>query len=202
MEKKITEKESLDLIVGMIESAKTNIRTSGFSGYILLWGYLVVLAGLTNFIFFGERWATIGWLIMLPIGVTGNIILSRKDSFRKARVYTYTDKIVGNTWLAFGISMAVMFVPIFRLVKPTPTAYLFFYIILLLLAAMALFISGVAYRFKPLKLGAIACWICAIGCFFVPWRYNILLYIIGFVVGYIIPGHMITRKDNRASKNV
>lgn len=197
----MTEKESLDFIVEMIENAKANIQ-KGSGAYFLLWGYLVSLAGLTNFIFYRETWAGFAWLAMLPLGFIGEIFIRRKMNRHKKRTYTYTDRIVGGTWLAFSISMGIMLIAGFGFIKVPNGSYYFFYIILLLLAALALYISGVAYRFKPLKFGAIACWVCAASCFFVPWRYNILLYVIGFVIGYIIPGHLLIRKDSKANENV
>ena len=197
MEKKFTEKESLDLIIGMIENAKSNLQ-KGLGKHFLLWGYLVVAAGLTNFIFWGERWAPLGWLFMLPIGVVGAIIIGRQNS-RKTRHYTHIDKLVGVVWSTFAISLAVItfaaFNP-FHIIAITWDNLFFFYPTLLTIAAMAIYISGRAYRFKPLIYGAFICWACALACYYTEPRYNVLLYIIGFVLGYIIPGHMIIRKGS------
>ncbi len=207
MEKKFTEKESLNVIMGMIENAKTNVQ-SGLGYHFLLWGYLVILAGLNNFIFFGKLWQYYGWTLMLPIGFIGSFIIGWRNA-RKTRFYTYTDRIVGGTWIAFAVGMAIMFsaYPILRSLGDVSGeyiagAYYMFYPILLLIAAAGLFVSGMAYRFKPLKFGAMICWACAIGCFFTPMRYDILLYIIAFVFGYIIPGHILICKDSKANKNV
>ena len=195
MENKFTEKESLDLIMGMIENAKTNLR-KGLGHHFLLWGYLVAIAGLTNFVFWGERWASLGWLAMLPFGVIGGFIIGRKNA-RNTKHYTHIDKIVGVAWSAFAISLIVItfaaFNP-FNVLKITWDKIFLFYPTMLTIAAMAIFISGKAYRFKPLVCGALICWACALACYFVSPRYNILLYVIGFVMGYIIPGHLIIRK--------
>lgn len=195
MEKKITEQESIDLIVGMIENAKTNLR-KGLGSHFLLWGYLVTLAGLTNFIFWGKPWASLGWLAMLPFGIIGGIIIGRRNA-RKTKHYTHIDMLVGSVWLAFSISLGVITFAAFnplRIIPLTWSNLFFFYPILLTLAAMAIYISGKAYRFKPLIYGAFICWACAIGCYFVDTRYDVLLYVIGFAMGYIIPGHLIIRK--------
>ena len=192
MENKFTEKESINLILGMIENAKQNVK-KGLGLYFLLWGYLVVLAGLVNFIFFGNRWASIGWLIMIPIGLLGNIIITRKNK-QIAKVYTHADRFIGNVWLAFGISLCILLLPAFGLVAIPSGGFFMFYIAMLVVAGMAIFISGAIYSYKPLKFGAVICWACALGCFFVSWRYNILLYTIGFFFGYLVPGHMIIRK--------
>lgn len=189
MEKKFTEKESLDLIIGMIENAKSNVQ-KGLGHQFLLWGYLVVLAGLANFAFFGHKWATLGWLIMVPVGLVGCLIISRKNK-RITKVYTHADRFIGNVWIAFAISMGVILLPAFNIVPLSPGGHRLFYVTALILAAMATFISGAIYSFKPLKIGAAVCWICAFICFFVSWRYNILLYAIGFFFGCLVPGHMI-----------
>ena len=203
MEKKFTEKESLDLIIGMIDNAKANLQ-KGLGKHFLLWGYLVVFASLTNFIFWGKQWAAIGWLIMLPIGAVGAIIIGRKNS-RETRYYTHVDKLIGVVWSAFTISMAAITLAAFNPfgVIPLTWSNLFlFYPTLLALAAMALFISGKAYRFKPLIYGAVVCWVCAITCYFVELQYNVLLYCIGFLLGYIVPGHLIIRKGGKTNQDV
>ncbi len=197
MEKKFTEKESLDLIIGMIENAKSNVK-KGLGLYSLLWGYLVVLAGLTNFIFYGQKWATLGWLIMIPVGLVCSIFIARRTK-RIRKVYTHADRFVGSVWIAFGISMALMLFSAFDLVPLSPGGYRLFYVVLLILAAVATFVSGTIYNFKPLKIGAIVCWACAIACFYVSWRYNILLYVVGFFFGALIPGHMIVASKKIAS---
>lgn len=203
MEKKFTEKESLDLIVGMIENAKTNLQ-KGLGKHFLLWGYLVTIAGLINFIFWGKSGASLGWLFMLPIGGIGSIIIGKRN-MRTTRYYTHIDIIIGVVWAAFAISMGVItfaaFNP-FKIIFLTWDKFFFFYPTLLTIAAMALYISGRAYRFKPLTYGAFICWACAITCYFIEPRYNTLLYCIGFILGYIIPGHMIIRKGGEADTNV
>lgn len=203
MEKNFTEKESLNLIVGMIENAKTNLQ-KGLGKHFLLWGYLVTIAGLTNFIFWGERWASYGWLFMLPIGIVGAIIIGRQNA-RQTRYYTHIDMLIGVVWAAFAISLAVITLAAFNPFGAISISWknmFFFYPVLLTIAAMAIYISGKAYRFKPLIYGAFICWACAVACYFVPIRYNILMYVIGFALGYIVPGHMIIRKGGKTAINV
>ncbi|MDR0661470.1 MAG: hypothetical protein LBG19_11955 [Prevotellaceae bacterium] len=203
MEKKFTEKESLDLIVGMIENAKTNVR-KGLGKHFLLWGYLVTFAGLMNFIFWGKSWAFLGWLGMLPIGIIGGFIIGRRNA-REARYYTHIDKIVGFVWTGFSISLAVITFAVFNpfmLINLTRGNLFFFYPSMLTIAAIALFISGKAYQFKPLIYGAFICWACAVICYFTELRYDTLIYVIGFMLGYIIPGHMIMHKGSNTNRNV
>lgn len=196
MEKNFSEKESLELIVSMIENAKSNIKT-GFGRNFLLWGYLVCLAGLTNFIFYGKPYAWYGWALMMPVGLILGFYFRFKSN-KQVKVYTYTDRIVGNVWLAFAISMVITTMPAFGLIPATRGWFFLFYPVLLMFAAMATFVSGIAYRFKPLVYGAIVCWVSAIVCMFINnHRYSVLIYTITFAIAYIIPGHMLNQKEKK-----
>ncbi len=197
MENRLTEKESLDLITSMIENAKGNVR-KGLGDHFLLWGYLVCLAGLWQFFTMQTElhsYSGFGWLFMIPIGLVGTLLINRKFK-RQLKVYTYTDALVVSAWRAFGISMGITLIPAFGLMEIPTGGFFYFYVTLLLLASVAVMVSGTAYRFRPLQLGAVVCWVCALICYFVSWKYNVLLYVIAFFLAYIIPGHLINRKGS------
>ncbi len=197
MENKLTEKESLDLIVGMIENAKQNVQ-KGFGNHFLLWGYFVLVSGLWQFLTLNtslHEYSGWGWLLMIPVTLVGRFIINRKRN-RAGRVYTYTDALIANTWLAFGISIGVLAIPVFGLMKASGNSF-YFYPALLFLASVALLVSGTAYRFSLLKWGAVVCWLCGFACYFVSWKYNVLLNVVAFVLAFIIPGHLLNRKEGR-----
>lgn len=57
---------------------------------------------------------------------------------------------------------------------------------------MWLFVSGGYLRFKPLIIGGICNWIIAIVATYVEFDIQLLLLALAVLVGYIIPGHMLS----------
>ncbi|MCK9400924.1 MAG: hypothetical protein M0Q51_13160 [Bacteroidales bacterium] len=55
------------------------------------------------------------------------------------------------------------------------------------------FVSGGILKFKPLIIGGISCWIIALGAFFVPGHYMLLLVSLSIIIAYLIPGYLLRR---------
>lgn len=189
MEPTMTEKESLELISKMINTAKSQIdKHSAF--FFLLWGYLVVAASLLHYSLcvFWNLWkyAPYAWMLMF-IGVIVSIPYSRYMR-KKQRITTYLGRITGYLWIGYGISIASLFFAKDFGVYFTP--------VILLFVAFAIFISGITFKFKPLIVGAIICWICAIITFRFQAMEQLLINAFAITAGYIIPGHLIYMKKD------
>lgn len=160
-EKPLSERESLELITGMISKAKNHYTESGASA--LLWG-------ITNVICFGLTYLqeTIrGFTLpfdpfyLMIIAAVLQIYFYRKER-RINKTVSYKDEAHYYIWLAFGISLLILtvaggFADIGYIVLP----------LILLLFAIPTFISGCIKKFMPLIFGGIICWALSIICFFI-----------------------------------
>jgi hypothetical protein len=64
----------------------------------------------------------------------------------------------------------------------------------LVMYGMPTFLSGVILRFKPLRIGGIACWLLAIAAMFTDYQYQLLLLALAVIAAWIIPGFILRAK--------
>jgi hypothetical protein len=187
------EQESLRIIHEMIAAAKNNVKADSF--IFLLWGYLVFIASISQFILirlnFNDQQNALPWLLMPVAGII-QIIYSIKKR-KNEKIKTHVSELLKYTWLAFGVAMMiVLFFGSMDYLQGVP--------VIMTLYGIGLFISGSALQFKPLVVGGIFCWICAIVGFEIQNEYLLLILAAAVLGGYIIPGHMI--QFNNKNKNV
>jgi len=216
MEKQFSEQESLELINQMINSAKNNLQ-KGMGNVFLLWGYLVAFTSLINLILLIvlpdriNHNAYFIWYLM-PLGLILHYFLIVKI-VKSSTVKTYVDKIMGYVWIAFTISVLVLVVvmslaTIMNLQGNNPDQFHFLKWIhwvlmtpfMLILYGFALFISGKAYQFKPLVVGAFICWVFTAAIFIMVhsdffMELQLVALFISVVSGFIIPGHLLNKKE-------
>jgi hypothetical protein len=216
MENQISEKESLELIGKMINSARNNLQ-KGTGNIFLLWGYLTALISLVNLLFLIllppeiDYYSYYCWFAMSVGGVI-HIFMIRKIQ-EQGTVRTYIDQILSYVWIAFSISVFALIVsmllasiPGFR-VSGGEFDFLnwihwgFLIPFMLILYGFALFVTGKSYRFRPLVIGAIPCWAMAILIFLLisndhAMEIQFVGLIISVIAGYIIPGHLLNKKEN------
>ena len=216
MENQFSEKESLDLINQMINSAKNNLQ-KGTGRFFLLWGYLISGIAFLNLLLLlilpdsTSHYAYYAWYIS-PLGMIPHLLIGRKIMYEQI-VKTYVEKIMNKVWIAFGISigilMASMMLASFHGIGNT-SMYSFLnwihwaYLIpfMLILYGFALFVSGNAYQFKPLIIGAFTCWVLTVVIFTLYrtlhfMEFSLGALIIALIAGYIIPGHMLNSKEQK-----
>ena len=103
-DRKITEKESLEVITAMI--ARTKERYIGDGNIMLMWGYLIVsVAGLV--------WALLAmthnpvwnwlWFLIWIIGGIATPLMARKQQVERG-VKSYSDKVASRIWSVVGYS--------------------------------------------------------------------------------------------------
>jgi len=190
MEKPINEQESWVLINQIIQTAKNQLEKY-FGIYLLLWGYIVFGAAMLHFILHkivGFQYADFSYLI-IPLGFLGMLPISSKQA-KDEKIKTYIGEVVGYLWIAFAITSVLLGLFVFL----NQTLGIFIFPLMLLLIGLVLFVTGVAYRFTPLKVGSMICWAAALAAFLVPFEYQILIYALSILAGYIIPGHIIIKK--------
>ncbi|MEM6524318.1 MAG: hypothetical protein AAF693_11015, partial [Bacteroidota bacterium] len=107
---------------------------------------------------------------------------------KKKTVKTYSDGLVMWVWLAFTFSILII---IFSgrfgaLISP----------LILLIAGMATFMTGIILRFRPLIFGGSSFWIFAAIGFYVTPVHGLLVSALAIVVGYLIPGYLLKNSKN------
>lgn len=188
-EKPLTEHESLRIIQEMIAVAKNDVKADAF--IFLLWGYLVLIASITQFILLelNSDYNGVPWLLM-PLGAVITIIyVFRKN--KQIRTKTHVSEFLKFIWIAFGVALSILMflttIPGFQMMPLIMTLY-----------GVGLFLSGGALKFKPLIAGGIFCWICAIAGFEMQSIYQLLILAAAVLGGYIIPGHLLQFNNRTA----
>ena len=185
-EKVLTEKESLDLITGMISKARNHYHESGTSA--LLWGF-------TNVLIFVLLYLQSIDLLELPFSpfwlMAIAIILQAYFSWKERgskKTVTFNDQAHYYVWVAFGVSVIILTVAggisnIGYIVMP----------FLLLLFGIPTFISGSIKNFKPLIFGGIVCWILSAISFFFRENEVYLFMAVAAFFAWVIPGFILRR---------
>lgn len=185
-----SEKDSLALIHQMIASAKNEIKDDGF--LYLLWGYLVFAAAITHYILIqlGYKYNYIPWPVLMITGAVISIIYGMKQS-KKVKVKTYVDTFMGYLWGAFMVALLIVLGFSWKLGIST-------YPLIIVIYGIGTFVSGGALKFRPLIIGGALCWVIAIISFFMNFEMQLLLLALSILVSYIIPGHLLQWKYNKA----
>ena len=184
----MTEAESMQLISSMINKAKNRFNETGF--LYLLWGWVVLICCLTQFIaeyFLNIDNAYYVWFITWLVVVYQIFFLRKKRKARKVK--TYTDDINQFVWITFFIcGMLLVFILIqFKAYQVIDPAILVMY-------GMPTFLSGVILKFKPLLIGGIFCWLFAGVSPFIDLEFQLLLVACSIIAGWIIPGYLLRQK--------
>lgn len=193
-EQPFNEQEGLQLIHRMISTAKEELSDNGF--FFLLWGWLVFIASLSHYVLLTVvhyRNHALPWAILMPLGGVISFIYGMRLE-KRAKVKTFMDEIMNYVLIAFLVSL---FIVLF--VMGPSGGYSLAYPVIMLLYGIWLFVSGGALRFRPLVLGGIINWMCAIAAFFLEFEHQLLLLALAVLLGYIIPGHMLKAKYKNAA---
>ena len=150
-EKKLNEKESLELITRMINSTKENFKV-GSGNVFLLYGYAsVILSVLVYFVNSWTQnsiWSLLWFLMFVPMVIS---MVQKKP--KEKPVVTYTDRTIGNIWRV--ISALFILTVVLMVVLGFYFRSINFSLMLplsLLYTAMATSITGVVLKEKALTL--------------------------------------------------
>lgn len=199
-EKRLSEKESLELISQMLRQTKKNMEV-GSGNIFLYYGYSALFISVLVFslIYYtgNNIWALIWFMMFVP-----NIIIQMRNKKEASKVVTYTDKAIENTWSVVGSMFGITVLAIFAfgwyvgecnfgLMLPLSLLY----------AGIGTSITGVITNIKELIYALLLGFFVGIymlvellaGSVIIPsWH---LLFGIAFIFMMIIPGHIINRKS-------
>lgn len=190
-EKQLTEKESLSLINRMIYEAKGYFYESGISG--LLYGFTVVVC--SALAYFSEtgrmQFPFHPFYLMIPVFFVQSWVQYKEEKKKKAK--TFTDEAIDYVWLGFFATSIAALCGFFAGV-----GYLIITIILFL-AGMATFITGMLVKFKYHVIAAFLCWCLAIVSFFILNASIYWLLALAATVVWIVPGFILNARFRKKS---
>jgi len=191
-EKTMSSQESIKIISDMIKKTKINVSHSAF--YLIFWGWLVTILSLSEYFItiftdFENPWLV--WLLSI-VGVIVSMIYGFSKG-SKQKVYTYAESIYMWVWMGFLTTATILVIFIGFLNKMAVVGPF-----ILLVAAMAIFISGIVMKFKPLIWGGVSIWVFSVIGFFAGPYIGPLAIPAAVITGYLIPGYMLKkeRPDN------
>ncbi|HEX7904032.1 MAG TPA: hypothetical protein VF487_09155 [Chitinophagaceae bacterium] len=212
-EKKLTEKESLELIATMINKAKDSYYDTGISA--IMWGAVIAICSIVKLseIHFGYRLPFDIYLLTI-IAIIPQIFITIKEK-KERKVKSYDDTYMDYIWLGFGICIFLLIFivnSIFSSWEPVAAEYRqltghdspflfreFIAPLFLLLYGLPTFITGAACKFKPMLWGGIFCWICCLASIYTTIKVDLLLTGASAIMAWLIPG-ILMEKEYRIYK--
>lgn len=201
-DRKLTEKESLDVITSMI--ARTKERYIGDGNIMLLWGYLTVaVTALVWIMLLLTRHPAWNWLWFLIwiVGGTLTPIMARKQQ-KKAGVKSYSDRISSRIWSVVGWSAIFStFCCLGFLLLGGVDAWSMMFVLALIIVPFAEIVQGIIVNERSLVAGGgigLAIGIFTICCIagnvplVVDWFMP--LFMLAFAAMMIVPGHILNHK--------
>jgi hypothetical protein len=212
-DKPLSEKESLALITAMINKAKDSYHDTGIGA--MMWGAVVAVSSLVRLseIQFGYRLPFDIYLLTLVAIIPQIFITIREKKQRKVK--SYDDAFMDYLWLGFGVSIFLM-IHVVNLVAadwrpvaqeyeklagaaPSFRFYEFIMPLFLILYGMPTFVTGAAFRFKPMLIGGIFCWACSIATVYTSIKIDLLLVAMSAILSWFVPG-LVMEKEYRNHK--
>lgn len=207
-ERKLTEAESLALITQMIQNTHRRLTVNAGKPF-LEWGYLTVAVALFEWVVAINGWSYLwlfAWWLIPLVGFPLMLLTCRK---KPTEPKNYIDRAVESVWVACSIAML-----------PAFTIALFYHVSILplvtLIISIGTFVSGRLIAMKPVVWGGLFFMAGTVAmCLYQIWmnragdpliiegysiflfKAEILIFALLFVVGMIIPGHILNAKTRR-----
>ena len=187
LEENFSPEESLLVIQSMIDKTKASVADRSF--YFLLWGWLVFIASIGQFVIkviFESNWHPIVWSVNI-FGFIISIYHGVKEG-KKQRVKNYVDDSLHYIWIAIVI-VYILFIVAFARIG-WQNCFTFY----MMLYGIGSYVTGRLLKFSPLVWGAVASWVLSLVSTFTSFDINILLCSAAILVSYIIPGYLLRKK--------
>lgn len=201
-DRKLTEKESLEVIASMI--ARTKQCYIGNGNILLMWGYLTVTVTILVWVLLSATHHTAWnwlWFLIWIIGGTATPIMARKEYIDHG-VKNYSDRITSQIWSIVG-AMAIVATAMclgFLLIGGKDSwSMMFAYA--LIIVPFGEIVQGVILKENSLKVGGIigmvigvftVCCIAGGVSLYADWYLPV--FMVAFIAMFIIPGHILNHK--------
>lgn len=193
-DKRISEKESLELIARMIKETQQNV--AHYAAYpLLIWGYTTVAVTIAIWFAFQETQSykvNYLWFALPVIAAPLSYYFRSKEGGRGTR--TYMDRITTQIWMVFGLTAWGL----------SCTAFIIRINILFLiplLMGMACILTGCVIKYKPLIVAGIIGTVLSFLQLFITGMNQLWVFAAIFVIMMIIPGHILNKKMKQCLKN-
>jgi len=202
-EKKLNEKESLELIARMINSSKENMEI-GKGNYLLFWGYFTAALSILLFalVHFTQNhiWSW-GWMLMFAMWP----IIAYKQKQKPPRVITYTDKVISQVWQVMGCMFILTFLTTgaVEIIFASHVDFILMLPLSLIYAGLGVSITGIIVQERWMTYTPLVAFVVAIymlTMFTLDGKITILWYLyfgLSFVFMMIIPGHIVNHKAKK-----
>lgn len=190
-EENFSPEDSLRVIQSMIDKTKDDFAENAF--YYLLWGWLIFIASLTQYILLvivHYRYHYMAWNLMW-VGAIVSVMYSVKNR-RRLQVKTYMSESMRLFGIGSGISFTVLVI-VFMYREAWEIAFPIY----LVMYGFCSFVGSAILRFTPLRWAAAACWIIAILAVFASYKNQLLLIALAVLTAYIIPGYLLRIKNKK-----
>lgn len=191
-DRKLTEKESLELISQMIRETREHIEKRVAYPF-LIWGYLTVTVSIVVWYVLVKtgdyRWNWL-WLCLPVIGWLLSRVVGRSD---EKGTTTYMDRVIGVIWAVIGAAVLLVGITAFKVEN-----VLF---IIALLLSIGTTLTGWVIKFKPIGWAGTVSILLSFVLLFVPSANQLLVFAALFIVMMVIPGHIFYNHVMRCSKN-
>lgn len=190
-DKRLNEKESLELIAQMIQNTKQRMAKNAGAPF-LIWGYTTIIISLLVWFLLKEtgdyNWQWL-WFLLPVVALPFTLWTTRNQ---EKLVFTYMDRVVGYVWMVFGIG--AFFVSCVSIIFWSMSVLF----VILLMMGMGTALTGLIIKMKVVTvcgtLGALA----SAGCVCVHGLNQILIFAFAFVFMMIIPGYYLNGKARKA----
>lgn len=191
MDKKFTEKDSLELISQMIRNTQQKLE-QGSGNYFLLWGYATIVAAIAVTIALSQtnnyNYYML-YFIIPAIGLPGLFLLKKKEKSEKY-ISTYIDRIIGNVWTVFGTVAFLVSLAIFFKLFPILA-------VMALLMGMGITITGLIIKTNFLIVAGIISIAGTIPLLLIHGHYSNLIFAGIFLLSMVVPGHILNTKGKK-----
>ncbi len=178
--------ESLKVIEKMIGKVKASYYETGISP--ILWGSTVSVCGIVSYFaitYNHLQWFNI-WFLTLA-AIIPQIIISIQE--KKQRKFTsLIDDATDAIWTVFGFSLMMLsIINAIKSINIPISVYILIY-------GMPTITTGLITKFKPMLIGGIICWLCAVASVFVKFPNQYLFVAVAAIAAWLIPGIILNTK--------
>ena len=186
-DKRISEKESLELIARMIR--ETQYNTARYAAYpLLIWGYTTVAISLVVWYFYlqtGVWQINFLWFALPVIAGPLTIFFNRKDKNKGAK--NYIDRVTGQIWAVFGVVGFCLSCMAF-------VVRIDILFVISLLMGMGATLTGLVCKYKQLSIAGMTGIALSFSMLFIHGSGVYLVFAAIFIVMMIVPGHIMNKQ--------
>lgn len=192
-DKKLNEKESLELITNMIQNSRNRMENNCGMPFIV-WGWASFFTSLLVWFAVSQtgnyNWQFL-WFIIPVVGMTGTYLSTRKSP---KTVTTFVDKIVNYIWIVFGI-VGFLISCVAMFVWSIPILF-----IVVLLMGMGTTLTGMVIKYRIVIIGGALGILLSLSCLFVSGINQNIPFALTFLIMMVIPGYALNRAAHKQEK--